>query len=101
MAATFRLWECLVEGRNRQRAYDLATFAVEDGSPVQQVDTGLLWVVAGNTLGLSGVDTTQFWTDALSDAYSRGGLFAVLGIDLWHGFFQWQAGDLGSPTSRS
>ena len=38
LAATLA-WECLVEGRNRQRAIDLATFAVEDGA-LQQVDTG-------------------------------------------------------------
>lgn len=92
LAATLA-WETLIDGEDRARAIELAEFAVADGS-LQSTDTGLLWVVAGNTLGLSGVDTSDFWRNALSDAYARGGLFAVLGIHLWHGYVQWQEGDL-------
>lgn len=92
LAATLA-WECLIAGQDRDRAIELASFAIEGGA-LQQVDTGLLWVVAGNVLGLSGLDTDDFWAAALSDAYSRGGLFAALGIHLWHGFCQWKTGDL-------
>lgn len=92
LAATLA-WEDLITGDHRERALDLARFAVEDGS-LQQVDAGLLWVVAGITLEMGGEDSMGFWREALAGGYRRGALFTVLSAHLWMGWTQWWRGDL-------
>lgn len=92
LAATLA-WEDLITSDNRERALDLARFAVADGS-LRQVDAGLLWVVAGMVMEMGGEDTMAYWQDALADGYRRGALFAVLSAHLWMGWTQWWRGDL-------
>ena len=53
-------WEELCRGEDRERAVDLARFALEQRI-LQEADPGLLWVVAAMVLGMSGEDTTEFW----------------------------------------
>ena len=86
-------WEQLCRGDGRERAIELAHFALEDRI-LQGTDPGLLWVVAAMVLGMSGEDTTAFWDDELQRAYQSGGLFAALAVHLWLGYVQWQYGDL-------
>ena len=86
-------WEELCRGEDRERAVDLARFALEQRI-LQDADPGLLWVVAAMVLGMSGEDTTGFWDYELQHAYRTGGLFAALAVHLWVGYVQWQHGDL-------
>jgi len=86
-------WEDLTTSTHRERAVELARFAVADGK-LQQVDAGLLWVVAGIVLEMSGEDTLDFWGRALTDAHRSGALFAAMRAHLWQGWTQWQRGDL-------
>ena len=86
-------WEDLITSDHRDRAVRLAKFAVEDGT-LRQVDTGLLWVVAGFVMEMGGEDTMGYWQEALADGYRRGALFAVLSANLWMGWTQWWRGDL-------
>lgn len=92
LAATYA-WELLCRGEDRERAVELARFAL-DGRVLQRADPGLLWVVAADVLELAGADTDAFWQSELAHGYRDGGLFAVLAVHLWHGFAQWRHGDL-------
>jgi DNA-binding SARP family transcriptional activator/tetratricopeptide (TPR) repeat protein len=86
-------WRELCRGEDRARAIELARFALED-RVLQGADPGLLWVVAGVVLEMSGEETGGFWESELQHAYRTGGLFAALAVHLWLGYVQWQHGDL-------
>ncbi len=86
-------WELLCQGEQRERALELARFAVAD-RVLQRHDPGLLWVVAANVLFMGGEDTGDFWEDELDVAHRSGNLFAALATHLWLGFAQWHRGDL-------
>ncbi|HSE09032.1 MAG TPA: BTAD domain-containing putative transcriptional regulator [Nocardioidaceae bacterium] len=86
-------WEDLTTSTHRDRAIAKARFAVEDGR-LQEVDAGLLWVVAGIVLEMSGEDTVGFWEGALRDAHRQGALFAAMRAHLWLGWTLWTRGDL-------
>ena len=86
-------WELLCRGEQRERALELAHFAVAD-RVLQQADPGLLWVVAANVIFMAGEDTTDFWEGELAIAHRTGSLFAALATHLWLGFAKWHQGDL-------
>jgi DNA-binding SARP family transcriptional activator/tetratricopeptide (TPR) repeat protein len=86
-------WELLCQGVDRERALELARFAVAD-RVLQRHDPGLLWVVAANVLFMGGEDTSDFWERELDVAHRTGNLFAALATHLWLGFVQWHRGDL-------
>ncbi|WP_344140711.1 hypothetical protein, partial [Luedemannella flava] len=93
MLAADLAWEALVDGTDRARAVELARFALADGSLIE-VDTGLLWVVAGIVLHLAEEDTTAFWDGALAHAHERGAMFTALATHLWRGYAEWERGEL-------
>ena len=86
-------WEDVISGEHRDRALQLARFAVADDR-LRAVDAGLSWVVAGIVMELCGEDTVGYWNECLHDSYQRGALFGVLGSHLWLGFAQWRRGEL-------
>jgi DNA-binding SARP family transcriptional activator/DNA-binding CsgD family transcriptional regulator/tetratricopeptide (TPR) repeat protein len=91
--AALEAWELVCAGEERERAIELARFAVAD-RVLQRSDPGLLWVVAGNALFLSGVDTVPFWEAELDAAHRSGSMFASLACHLWLGHVLWQRGEL-------
>jgi DNA-binding CsgD family transcriptional regulator len=91
--AALEAWELVCDGEERERAVELARFAVAD-RVLQRSDPGLLWVVAGNALFLCGVDTVPFWEAELDAAHRSGSMFASLACHLWLGFVLWQRGEL-------
>jgi DNA-binding CsgD family transcriptional regulator len=91
--AALEAWELLCQGIQRERAVELAWFAVQ-GRVLQQHDPGLLWVVAANVLFHAGEDTTAFWEAELDEAHRTGSMFGALSAHLWHGYVMWQRGDL-------
>ena len=91
--AALTAWELLCRGEERERAVELARFAVAD-RVLQRSDPGLLWVVAANALFLAGEDTVPFWEAELEEALRTGSMFASLATHLWLGFVLWQCGDL-------
>jgi DNA-binding CsgD family transcriptional regulator len=92
LAATLS-YELLRDGVDRQRAVELARFALA-GDRLLAVDNGLLWIVAANVLLLADQDLGDFWDRALARAHATGGLFAALSVNLWRGFTQWRHGQL-------
>ena len=93
MLAAALCYELLRLGEDRERAVELARFALA-GDRLVAVDTGLLWIVAANVLLLADEDLGDFWDRVLARAYATGGLFAVLSVNLWRGFNQWRHGHL-------
>ena len=93
MLAAALCYELLRVGEDRERAVELARFALA-GDRLVAVDTGLLWIVAANVLLLADEDLGDFWDRVLARAYATGGLFAVLSVNLWRGFNQWRHGHL-------
>ncbi len=93
MLAAQVAWDITIAGGRRERAAELATFALHDGK-LQRVDTGLLSIVAAVVLDLADEDLGSFWDDALADAHARGSMFAALAAHLWRGYHLWRAGDL-------
>ena len=91
--AALEAWELLCQGIDRERAIELAWFAVQ-GRVLQEHDPGLLWVVAANVLFHAGEDTTGFWEAELDEAHRTGSMFGALSAHLWHGYVMWQRGDL-------
>ena len=93
MLAAALCYELLRDGEDRERAVELARFALA-GDRLVAVDNGLLWIVAANVLLLADEDLGDFWDRALARAHATGGLFAVLSVNLWRGFNQWRHGQL-------
>jgi DNA-binding CsgD family transcriptional regulator/predicted negative regulator of RcsB-dependent stress response len=93
MLAATLCYELLRVGEDRERAVELARFALA-GDRLVAVDTGLLWIVAANVLLLADEDVGDFWDRVLARAYATGGLFAVLSVNLWRGFNQGRQGHL-------
>ena len=93
MLAAQVAWDITIAGGRRERAAELARFALHDGK-LQRVDTGLLPIVAAVVLDLADEDLGSFWDDALADAHARGSMFAALAAHLWRGYHLWRAGDL-------
>jgi tetratricopeptide (TPR) repeat protein len=92
LAATLS-YELLRDGVDRDRAVELARFALS-GDRLLAVDTGLLWIVAANVLLLADEDLGDFYDRALARAHATGGLFAALSVNLWRGYSQWRHGQL-------
>jgi DNA-binding CsgD family transcriptional regulator len=92
LAATLG-YELLRDGVDRERAVELARFALSEDR-LLAVDSGLLWIVAANVLLLADEDLGDFWDRALARAHATGGLFAALSVNLWRGFTQWRHGQL-------
>ncbi len=92
LAATLS-YELLRDGLDRERAVELAHFALS-GDRLLAVDTGLLWIVAANVLLLADEDLGDFYDRTLARAHATGGLFAALSVNLWRGFSQWRHGRL-------
>jgi DNA-binding SARP family transcriptional activator/DNA-binding CsgD family transcriptional regulator len=86
-------WETAVRSGSRERAVELAEFALRDGL-LQEHDTGLLWVVAAVVLDMADVDLGTFWSDCWARALAQGSLFSILAVHLWWGNQSWRAGDL-------
>jgi DNA-binding SARP family transcriptional activator/DNA-binding CsgD family transcriptional regulator len=86
-------WEAVIDGVNRAQAIELARFGTADGD-LLHVDTGLLWVIAGQVLDLCDEDSNPLWTAGLAQAHQRGDMFTALGMNLWRGYVQWGRGDL-------
>jgi DNA-binding CsgD family transcriptional regulator len=93
MLAAQVAWDITIAGGQRERAAELARFALQDGK-LQRVDNGLLSIVAAVVLELADKDIGSFWDDALADAHARGSMFAALAAHLWRGYHLWRAGDL-------
>ena len=93
MLAAALCYELLRFGEDRERAVELARFALA-GDRLVAVDTGLLWIVAADVLLLADEDLGDFWDRMLARAYATGGLFAILSVNLWRGFNQWRNGHL-------
>jgi DNA-binding SARP family transcriptional activator/tetratricopeptide (TPR) repeat protein/DNA-binding CsgD family transcriptional regulator len=93
MLAAQVAWDITIAGGNRERAAELARFALRDGK-LQRVDNGLLSIVAAVVLELADENIGSFWDDALADAHARGSMFAALAAHLWRGYHLWRAGDL-------
>ncbi|MGS0685601.1 BTAD domain-containing putative transcriptional regulator [Nakamurella sp. GG22] len=91
--ATTLSWEVTLAGVDRQRAIDLARFAL-DGPVLDDVDQGFMGVIARNVLQIAEAEPAGQWDDALAKAYRRGSLFAVLGAQVWGGYWHWTVGDL-------
>jgi hypothetical protein len=91
--AALLAWELQVDGTDRERAVELARFALSDGVLVEW-DPGLLWTVAAIALELAGEDTMPVWDEMLALAHRRGAIFGALSVHLWRGYSEWQRGEL-------
>ncbi|WP_298517038.1 BTAD domain-containing putative transcriptional regulator [uncultured Nocardioides sp.] len=92
LAATIALEEAL-DGADRERAVDMARFALE-GDRLLTVDDGLFWINAAAVKTLADDDLGSFWDRARAVGRSRGSLFTMLSISLWEGFWRWRRGEL-------
>ena len=92
LAATIA-WEITLAGIDRQRAVDLARFALA-GEVLDDVDLPFLGLVARNILQIAEAAADHQWDDTLAKAYHKGSLFAVLGAQVWGGYAHWMRGDL-------
>jgi DNA-binding SARP family transcriptional activator/DNA-binding CsgD family transcriptional regulator len=96
LAATLS-FERMLDGADRAGAVELARFALADD---RLLDTGdmLLWVVAVDVLLVADAPEAaadgELWRRARTRAHATGNLFAVLAVNLWQGFVQWQQGRL-------
>ena len=87
--------EAASHGSNRDRAVELARFAVADGV-LQAVGEEMLWYTAAIVLHLADEEVGELWDAAVARAVERGSLFSVLATHLWRGFTQWHHGDLNA-----
>ncbi|WP_367321855.1 BTAD domain-containing putative transcriptional regulator [Streptomyces sp. HUAS ZL42] len=85
--------EAASDGSNRERAVELARFAVADGV-LRAAGEEMLWYTAGIVLHLADEEVGELWDTAVARAVERGSLFSVLATHLWRGFTQWNHGDL-------
>ena len=77
-----RLEEAL-DGADRERAVELARFALE-GDRLLAVDNGLFWIVAADGAACSPTTTSgRLLERARAQAHARGSLFTVLSVNLW------------------
>ncbi|MGI5245740.1 BTAD domain-containing putative transcriptional regulator [Dactylosporangium sp. CA-139066] len=86
-------WEAAMDATDRGLAVRLARFGVAEGD-LLNIDTGLLWVIAGQVLDLCDEDSGPLWTAGLHQATRRGDMFTALGMNLWRGYVEWRRGDL-------
>jgi hypothetical protein len=93
MLAAALAWETMIDGADRDRAVELARFALAGGT-LMEVDTGLLWVVASLVLHVAGEDAMPVWEESLARAHQRGSAFAAIVTHLWRGYVEWERGDL-------
>ncbi|MDF2270973.1 BTAD domain-containing putative transcriptional regulator [Streptomyces coacervatus] len=85
--------EAASDGSDRDRAVELARFAVADGV-LQAAGEEMLWYTAGIVLHLADEEVGELWDAAVARAVERGSLFSVLATHLWRGFTQWNHGAL-------
>lgn len=93
MLAATLAHELLLAGEQRQRAVELARFALAEDRLVA-VDAGLLWVVAANVCTLADEDLGDFWERARRRAHTTGALFSAMSTNVWFGFTQLRRGEL-------
>jgi tetratricopeptide (TPR) repeat protein len=98
MLAATLAWEEATAGTDRDRAVELARFALHDDR-LLAVDSGLFWVVAANARMIADDDLGDFWERARAQAHARGSLFTALSVNLWQGLWQWRRGELGEAVA--
>ncbi|MFI7400534.1 BTAD domain-containing putative transcriptional regulator [Streptomyces sp. NPDC049541] len=87
--------EAASDGGDRDRAVELARFALADGV-LQAAGEEMLWYTAAIVLHLADEEVGELWDAAVARAVERGSLFSVLATHLWRGFTQWHHGDLNA-----
>jgi DNA-binding SARP family transcriptional activator len=97
LAATLS-WEATCAGTDRDRAVELARFALHEDK-LLAVDSGLFWVVAANARMIADDDPGDFWERARAQAHARGSLFTALSVNLWQGLWQWRRGELAEAVA--
>jgi DNA-binding SARP family transcriptional activator/tetratricopeptide (TPR) repeat protein len=97
LAATLS-WEATCAGTDRDRAVELARFALHEDR-LFAVDSGLFWVVAANARMIADDDLGDFWERARGQAHARGSLFTALSVNLWQGLWQWRRGELAEAVA--
>ena len=98
MLAATLAWEVACAGTDRDRAVELARFALRDDR-LFVVDSGLFWVVAANARMIADDDLGDFWERARAQAHARGSLFTALSVNLWQGLWQWRRGELADAVA--
>jgi tetratricopeptide (TPR) repeat protein len=98
MLAATLAWEVACAGTDRDRAVELARFALA-GDRLFAVDSGLFWVVAANARMVADDDLGDFWERARAQAHARGSLFTALSVNLWQGLWQWRRGELADAVA--
>jgi DNA-binding SARP family transcriptional activator len=97
LAATLS-WEATCAGTDRNRAVELARFALHEDR-LLAVDSGLFWVVAANARMIADDDLGDFWERARRQAHARGSLFTALSVNLWQGLWQCRRGELAEAVA--
>jgi DNA-binding CsgD family transcriptional regulator len=92
LAATLG-YDLLLAGEQRERAVELARFALANDQ-LLEADPGLLWVVAAYTRVLADDDLGDLWERSRARAHSTGSLFSALATNIWRGFSEWRRGEL-------
>jgi DNA-binding SARP family transcriptional activator/tetratricopeptide (TPR) repeat protein len=92
LAATLG-YDLLLAGEQRERAVELARFALADDR-LLEADFGLLWVIAAYTRVLADDDLGDFWERTRARAHATGSLFSALATNIWRGFSEWRKGEL-------
>jgi DNA-binding SARP family transcriptional activator len=98
MLAATLAWEVTCAGTDRDRAVELARFALREDR-LFEVDSGLFWVVAANARMVADDDLGDFWERARAQAHARGSLFTALSVNLWQGLWQWRRGELADAVA--
>jgi DNA-binding SARP family transcriptional activator/tetratricopeptide (TPR) repeat protein len=93
MLAVTLSYDLLLAGEQRERAVELARFALADDR-LLEADPGLLWVIAAYTRVLADDDLGDFWERTRTRAHGTGSLFSALATNIWRGFSEWRRGEL-------
>ncbi|GHJ47661.1 hypothetical protein Cs7R123_50030 [Catellatospora sp. TT07R-123] len=93
MLASVLAWEAVIDGTDRQRAVELARFAVADGI-LLRADTGLTWIVATVVLQVAEESADALWAEGEVYSHEQGSLFGLLSVRLWQGYALWCHGEL-------
>jgi DNA-binding SARP family transcriptional activator len=98
MLAATLAFEAALDGSDRTRALELARFALDQGR-LQQVDSGLFWILAALVRMLGDDELGDFWDRARAQAHARGSVLDVHAANQWRGFWHWRRGELAEALA--